>query len=83
MGTLSKPCKNNRGTREAQEVCSTVLSSIEAFATIVRGQTGKMGAIHILNYRGAFILDIVEINLHECLINSLEHSTVNGLFVLY
>lgn len=56
---------------------------MEAFATIVRGQAGWMGAIHILNYKDALILHIVEINLHECFINSLEHTTVNGLFVLY
>ena len=61
-------------TTEAQEIGSTVLSSKEAFDTIVRGQTGWTGAIHILNYKDAFVLHILEINLHACFINSLEHT---------
>lgn len=47
---------------------------MEAFATIVREQPGWMGAIYILNYKDAFLLHTVETNLHECLINSLEHT---------
>lgn len=68
VGTLSKPCENNTGFAQH------VFSSMEAFATIVREQTGWMGAIYILNYKDAFILHTVETNLHECFINSLEHT---------